>query len=192
MATVLGLILVCATACNKGDGDGEEGAEGAEGTEGTEGTEGEGTTETPEPAAAAMEWMTLGELPVQANVPAGTTVTQIGSMTSARTPDGCQFRVVPPPAQAFMAGPQTLEDSVATAANGTLGTLVETLMSEPSETDWMHGYIRENAMSPGQNRWVLDSLRTLGDVKYDCISTNDDLAGYECAIEMCRTLRAAQ
>ena len=90
-----------------------------------------------------------------------------------------------------MAGRRTLEIEMASAERGSLGALQEVLVNEPGEAEWFLGYTRDNSMSPGEVRYVLKSLRAIGG-GYACSSMSAEVAAFECALEACRTLRAAQ
>ena len=149
------------------------------------------TTSSPtEETAAALEWLAVGELPVEANVLAGATVTRIGSMWSVRTSDDFEFRVTPPPDEAA-AGINTLENELALAEGGIQGELQEVLLNEPGEAEWFLGYSRDDLLYPGESQWVLRSLRSIGGVEYNCSSISGGAEAYEWALQACRTLRAA-
>ena len=148
-------------------------------------------TSPTEETGAALEWLTVGELPVEANVPVSSTLTNIGRAWSVRTPNGFEFRVWPPP-DADADTNDTLESELARAERGIQGDLLEVLLTEPGDTEWSLGYVRDSATSPGETTWVLQSVRTIGDVKYDCTSTSLSAEAYEFALGACRTLRAAE
>ena len=184
MSAFFGLILMCVSACGKAGGEPAPSAKS------------ESTQPATEVSAkeAALEWLRVGELPVQANVPAGSKVTHIGRMWSVRTPSNCEFRVTPPLVEAMMAastGKATLERELARAEEGLHSDLKEVLLNEPGEAEWFLGYTRAG-IRPGKSKWVLASLRSIGDVEYKCSSTSGDAEVYECALHACRTLRAAQ
>ena len=183
-------LLMTIGACNKGA---EESAEGSgEAAEGNESEEGEEEEEEATPEPAGPEWLTIGELPVQASVPAGSSVTSIGTMWSVRTPTDCEFRVTPPPEQEFMAQMRTLDREMTAAERGSLGALQEVLVNEPGEATWFLGYTRDDAMNPGTSKWVLQSLVDVGGVGYTCSSISGSVDVYNCALEACRGLRAAE
>ena len=186
MSAFFGLILMCVSACGKAGGEPAPGAKS------------ESTQLATEVSAkgAALEWLRVGELPVQANVPAGSTVRHIGRMWSVRTPGNWEFRVTPPLDEAMMAastGKETLERELARAKEGVHGDLKEVLLNEPGEAEWFLGYTRADRIRPAKSEWVLASLRSIGDVEYKCSSNSGgDAEVYECALQACRTLRAAQ
>jgi len=152
---------------------------------------GETTTTSPtEETGDALEWLTVGEFPLQANVPTDTTFTSFDTMWSVRTSDNFEFRVwLPPDPDADT--PHTLESALDTAEKGIQGDLLEVLLNEPGDPEWFLGYVRDDVIS-GETKWVLLAVRSIGDVKYDCTSTSLSAEAYEFALGACRTLRAAE
>lgn len=148
------------------------------------------TTSPTEEAGDALEWLAVGEFPLEANVPADTTFTSFDTMWSVRTSDNFEFRVwLPPDPNADT--PHTLEDELARAEKGIRGDLLEVLLNETGDPEWFLGYVRDDVIS-GEIKWVLLSVRSIGDVKYDCTSTSLSAEAYEFALGACRTLRAAE
>lgn len=176
------LVLVLSAACNKGGNESEEG-----GNESEEGGESGESSANAEP-----QWIVVGELPVEARVLPGTTVTPIASSLSVRMPNDCEFRVWAPPSNEMMAGMRTHERAMGDAQRGLMGALEEVLVDEPGDSSWMLGFRHADSMRPGETKWTLKSLRDVGGVGYECTSNTTNLEAFECAIEACRSLRSPQ